>query len=89
MAFTIEYDSSSRESFGPYWYRISEDGQLIARFWHDYRGDDNGIVFIDGTKKNDPLGSRANFLEGGGPRPLVLTKRAVEYLEHACLATKR
>ena len=80
MSFTIEHDSSSRESFGPYWYRICEDGCVIARFWHDYRGDENGIVFINGAKENDPLGSRANFFEGGGPKPLALTKKAVEYL---------
>ncbi|MDD2926391.1 hypothetical protein [Rhodoferax sp.] len=81
MAFSVERDSSSRESFGPYWYLIYEDGCLIARFWHDYRGDDNGIVFTSGAEENNPLGSRADFIGGGGPQPLVLTKQAIKYLE--------
>lgn len=81
MAFTIGHDTSGRESFGPYWYRIYEDGRLIDRFWHDYRGNDNGIVFVSGAKENDPVGSRANFFGGGGPQPLVFASRAIQYLE--------
>jgi hypothetical protein len=35
-------DTSEREPFGQYTYRIYVGDRLVARFWHDYRGDDHG-----------------------------------------------
>ena len=82
MAYSIEQDDSSkRESFGEYTYRIYKNGQLVARYWHDYRGDDHGITFINGTEERCPVGRMVDFIEGGGPQPLVLSARAVAYLE--------
>ena len=82
MAYSIEQDdSSARASFGEYTYRIYKDGQLVARYWHDYRGDDHEITFISGTKERCPVGRMVDFIEGGGPQPLVLSARAVAYLE--------
>ncbi|MGA9523943.1 MAG: hypothetical protein WBV82_20950 [Myxococcaceae bacterium] len=43
----------------------------VARFWHDYRGDENGIVFADGRAEDDPV---------GGPLPLTLSEAAIRYL---------
>ena len=80
MTFTVKHIEGTRESFGDYRYGIFEDGQLIAYFWHDYRGDDNGIEFINGISANDPVGSRGDFLLGGGPQPLTLSKRAIAYI---------
>ena len=54
---------------------------LIAHYWHDYRGDEHGIEFIDGTKESWPVGRMIDFVEGGGPKPLTLSERAVEYLK--------
>lgn len=79
MSFTIQQDSK-RNSIGNYTYRIYEDGRLIAHYWHDFRGDDHGIEFIDGTKKPWPVGRVTDFIQGGGGKPLVLSERAIAYL---------
>ena len=81
MSYTIEQDKSQRESFGNYTYRIYESGRLIANYWHDYRGDEHGIRFIDGAEQAWPVGRMTDFVEGGGPQPLTLSQRAVAYLE--------
>ena len=89
MAFRIEqYDSDGRESFGPYTYRIYDGDRLIARFWHDYRGDDHGIDLLVGTKLDWPFGRFFEFVSGGGPEPLCVTERGVSYLQ-SCLAAHR
>lgn len=80
MSYTVNHVKKTRESFGEYRYGIYENGEVIAYFWHDYRGDDNGIEFVNGISVHDPVGSRADFLEGGGPQPLMLSKRAIKYI---------
>jgi len=80
MSFSIEHDQSSRESFSDYRYRVYEGNRLIAYYWHDYRGDEHGIEFADGTKESWPVGRMIDFIEGGGPKPLALSARAVAYL---------
>ena len=81
MNFTIEQSKANREPFGNYTYRIYEDGRLIAHYWHDYRGDEHGIDFLDGTKESWPGGRMIDFIEGGGPKRLTLSERAVEFLK--------
>jgi hypothetical protein len=81
MSYEVVQDDSKRESFAEYKYRIYRDGQLIARYWHDYRGDEHGIDFINGTGELGPVGRMTDFIEGGGPQPLVLSKRAIAYLD--------
>lgn len=80
MGFSVEHEKSSRESFGDYRYRIYDDDNLIAYYWHDYRGDEHGIEFVDGTKESWPVGRMVDFLEGGGPKPLMLSAGAEAYL---------
>jgi hypothetical protein len=82
VSYKIEHASEPpRGSFGHYRYYIYNEGRLIAHFWHDYRGDDHGIEFIDGTEADWPVGRMIDFIEGGGPEPLRLSERAVAYLE--------
>jgi hypothetical protein len=81
MILKIEQENSSRQSFDEYRYNIYDDGILIARYGHDYRGDDHGIDFVNGTNEFWPVGRMAEFVEGGGPSPLVLTERAISYIE--------
>jgi hypothetical protein len=80
MGFRIEQTVSNRESLEEYRYRIYEDGRLIASYWHDHRGDEHGIEFVDGTSELFPVGRMIEFVEGGGPKPLALSERAVAYL---------
>ncbi len=80
MSYQIKHADTKREGFGPYRYCIYEDGRLVARYWHDFRGDDHGIDFLDGTSEPSPVGRMVDFIEGGGPQPLVLSSRAVAYL---------
>jgi hypothetical protein len=81
MSYKIEQVDSSRKSFEEYKYNIFNDGRLIARYWHDYRGDDHGIDFLDGTSESWPVGRMVEFVEGGGPQPVMLTDRAISYIE--------
>jgi hypothetical protein len=83
VRYTIEQDGNKRESFAPYWYRIYRDGSIFAHYWHDYRGDDHGIKFVDGQKTGWPFGRMTDFLQGGGPKPLLLSARAIAYLERS------
>lgn len=81
MSFEIKLADSKRDSFGEYQYNIYEQGRLVARYWHDYRGDDHGIEFINGKKEDWPVGRMVDFITGGGPQPLGLSERAVAYLK--------
>ena len=82
MIYSIERDNSrKREDFDEYKYRIFRAGHLVASFWHDYRGDDHGLLFVDGTVESWPAGHMTDFLEGGGPQALRLTERAIRFLE--------
>lgn len=81
MTFRIEQDRTERESFGNYTYRIYRHNKLVARYWHDYRGDEHGIDFINGDSEGWPVGGMIDFIKGGGPQPLVLSEAAVTYLK--------
>ena len=81
MNFRIEHADSKRAPSGSYNYRIYEGDRLIARYWHDYRGDEHGIEFVNGTSESCPVGRMTEFIEGGGPKPLTLSTRAVAYLK--------
>jgi hypothetical protein len=81
MPFRIEADNEQREDFAEYRYRILRDGALVANYWCDFRGDDHGIEFLDGTSVNWPVGSVTAFVRGGGTVPLRLTPDAVAFLE--------
>lgn len=82
MSYSIERDNSrKREDFDEYRYRILQNGHFMASYWHDYRGDDHGLVFVDGAIESWPVGRMTDFVEGGGPQPLKLTEKAVAFLE--------
>jgi hypothetical protein len=81
MSFTIEQTDEKRGSFGSYTYRIYEEGRLVAHYWHDYRGDEHGIAFVDGSKELWPVGRMVDFIRGGGPEPLTLSGLAMDYLK--------
>jgi len=80
MSFNIEQVDSTRKPSGNYTYKIYEDGNLIAHYWHDYRGDEHGIELVNGVNEPWPVGQMTDFIEGGGPKLLTLTERAVDYL---------
>lgn len=80
MAFRIEQEHIERAPFGEYRYCIYFGSDLIARYWHDYRGDEHGIEFVDGRYEGWPVGRMIDFVEGGGPVPLALSARAQSYL---------
>lgn len=81
MTYTIQQEDSRRDPFGEYNYRIYKDNRLVARYWHDYHGDEHGIKFVDGASDFSFAGRMVDFIEGGGPGPLTLTQRAVTYLD--------
>jgi hypothetical protein len=80
--YSVEQIAESRAEFGFYRYRIFKGNEEFAIFWHDYRGDCEGIrVLASGREENPPFGPCSDFLTGGGPYPLGLSRAAVEYLE--------
>lgn len=82
VGYRIEQDDSRRRaSFGAYTYRIYDGDLLIAKYWHDHRGDEHGIEFTDGRSEGWPVGRMIEFIEGGGPEPLRLSERAQVYLK--------
>lgn len=80
VTYRIEPDVR-RDAFGSYRYRIYQNERLIAHYWHDFRGDEHGIEFVDGRRENWPVGRMTDFIEGGGPQPRALSARAIAYLE--------
>ncbi|MDJ0909627.1 MAG: hypothetical protein QNI99_10565 [Woeseiaceae bacterium] len=89
MSFRIEHRSRSAGSGSGAEYGIFYKDRLIAVYWIDHRGDGHGIRFLGRQKqfpfrpnKEDyPLDGRPNdFIEGGGPKPLELTAKAIAYL---------
>jgi len=81
MGFSIEPEGGKREDFAAYRYRILRDGELVANYWIDFRGDDHGIEFVDGKSFGWPVGSVLEFVQGGGSVPVRLTPEAEAFLE--------
>ena len=81
MGFSIEPEGGKREDFANYRYRILRDGQRVADYWIDFRGDDHGIEFVDGRSFGWPVGSVLEFVQGGGTVPIRLTPEASAFLE--------
>ena len=79
MRYRIEQESG-RDASGNYIYRIYNGTRLVARYWHDYRGDEHGIQFVNGKSQACP-GQTAGFIIGGGPQPLALSEQAASYLD--------
>ena len=81
MSYSIEHIQEVRKEFGPYRYKIFKDGEEFAIFWHDFRGDCEGIRMLSSDHEEaPPFGPCSDFLTGGGPLPLGLSARAVSYL---------
>jgi len=82
VRYRIEQDDSTkRRSFGEYTYRIYDGDRLIAKYWHDHRGDEHSIEFTDGRSEDWPVGCMIEFIASGGPEPLRLSERAQAYLK--------
>ncbi len=78
--FTIRHAAADRKSFGNYEYEILKGSDVIARYWHDFRGDEHGIKFADGSTDLWPVGSMTDFIHGGGPESITLSRAAIEWL---------
>ena len=72
LTYRLERDYSKRHAFEGYSFRICKGDGLVARYLHDYRGDEHAIDFADGTSESCPVGHLIDILEGGGPKPLLL-----------------
>jgi hypothetical protein len=79
VRYRIEQESG-RDASGNYIFRIYSNDRLVARYWHDYRGDEHGIEFVTGKKQACP-GQVVNFITGGGAQPLALSEQAASYLD--------
>ena len=79
--FTIRHSARERDSFGNYEYEVLEGPDVIARYWHDFRGDEHGIKFEDNSTEDWPIGRMIDFINGGGPEPLTLSPAAIKLLE--------
>ena len=80
MPLAIRHKPGIRTSFGNYEYDILDDGAVIATYWHDYRGDEHGLLFTDGKRDDSFPGRTIEFVEGGGPEPIRLSRLAIDYI---------
>ena len=80
MSYSVKLESS-RDSSGNYNYKIFKNHTLVANYWHDFRGDEHGINFLNGNSDELTNFRMVDFLKGGGPQPLSLSTRAIEFLE--------
>ena len=81
MSFSISHIEETRESFAPYRYRIDRNGTEFAIFTHNYRGECEAIELTESGKVFDPpFGMSSEFISGGGPKRIELTRLAQEYL---------
>ena len=81
MSYSVEHIAESRGASGSYRYMIFRDGHEFAIFWHDYRGDCEGIkLLLSGREVDPPFGRCSEFLTGCGPHSLGLSEKAVCYL---------
>lgn len=79
--FRIEQkEERSAQSFGNYEYEVFENENLIAIYWHDYRGNEHGINFIKGKKISSIPSTMPDFLLGGGPQPHELSEFAINFI---------
>jgi hypothetical protein len=62
-------------------FELRRGSTLVATFWHDHRGEECGLELPDGSTAEWREGNALTFLQGGGPRPLRLTRAAVAWLE--------
>ena len=77
--YTVTRDPTDR--VGRHWFSIHRQGRRVARLWNSSRLEDYGVVFLDGSGEDWPLGGNSlAFLEGGGPEPLRLTEGAERWL---------
>ncbi len=78
--FSVRHSTKKRDSFGNYEYEVLDGSNVVAYYWHDYRGDEQGIRFTDGRSEELPFGSVIDFIYGGGPEPLKLSPAAIKWL---------
>lgn len=81
--FQIRHRDSQRADFGNYEYDILEGSRVIALYWHDFRGDEHGLIYNDGREEAWPVGRMIEFVGGGGSSQLFLTKAAQDHLATA------
>ena len=88
MTYQIQQSDQAREAFEEYKYEIFKDEVLVAVYWHDYRGDAHRIQFTNKESIEWPFGVMTDFLTGGGPEPLGLSEKAIEYLDQQLASQK-
>ena len=81
MTYEIKQLRRTDGESGSYNYEIYAGGKLVARYWHDLRGDEHGIEVLPVGSSSSPVGRMTDFLEGGGRTPLSLSAQAVSYLD--------
>ena len=83
MAWTVEHSGEPRASFGHDVYIVRRDGEAVARYRHDDRGEPVDMRFLDGRLVPPPPAGTfiQPVLEGGGGQALRLSAVAVGWLE--------
>jgi hypothetical protein len=79
--FRIEPAGRNDEPEGHLRFHIQRGSRLVARYWHDHRGEDHGIEFVAGGAESRPVGRVSEFIETDANGAPVLSKRAVAWLE--------
>ena len=79
--YRVERGEPSRDAQGNYHYLIYSEDQFVTSYWHDFRSDEQSIVFGNEICGSHGLpGRTSRFIEGSGGEPLELTKWAINYI---------
>ena len=81
VRYRVEFGPREEGEFGARRFNIYRGDALVARYGHDHRLDEHWIDFADGRSDEWPVGRSVDFLEGGGPEPLRLTRAGERYMD--------
>jgi hypothetical protein len=80
MIYQIKQLKLSGEPFADYQYQILLEGNVVANYWHDFRGDEHWMILANETEVHSPDGKMIEYIKGGGSEPLTLSEKAVNFL---------
>lgn len=83
--FSVKQEEG-RDVSGNYLYSIFKNEQKVATLWHDFRGDEWGLLIPSshtetGSREVWPSEALREVLVGGGSEPFKLTPTAITILE--------
>jgi hypothetical protein len=78
--FTVRERARDKTPGADYEYEVFDAGRFVARYSHDFRGEEHVVEFADGRREEWPARTHGSFVISGWPFTLTLSRPAVSYL---------